>query len=63
MIAGHDVLAPDAELFVQKCQEAGVSGKWLVWANQPHAFPLGTWAGFPEAKEALAWTIDVLTEA
>jgi acetyl esterase/lipase len=58
---GHDVLTPDAILFRNKLDAAGVNGKWLEWDKQMHCFPLaGAGYGLPEGKKAVDWMIEVL---
>ncbi|KAI9664239.1 MAG: hypothetical protein M1831_002418 [Alyxoria varia] len=59
IIAGCDVLAPDAKLLVQKCQKHGVAGEWLVWDKQMHCFPLVSshTKHLPESSEAIEWII------
>lgn len=59
---GHDLLALGAERFRDRCQEAGVGGKWLSWDGQMHIFPLFFWLGLFESKEAKNWILDVLRE-
>ncbi|KAF3019272.1 hypothetical protein E8E14_006392 [Neopestalotiopsis sp. 37M] len=56
----NDVLAPDAELFRQKCEANGVKGRWLVWVGQMHCFPLAGAYGMREGKKAIEWLIEVL---
>jgi len=61
VIGGFDVLAPDCVLFVKKCQEAGVRGKWLHWDKQMHCFPLAYKYKFlKEANEGVEWMIEVI---
>ena len=61
IIAGHDVLAPDAILFRKKLDAAGVRGQWLQWERQMHCFPLaGAGYGLPEGKRAVEWIVEVL---
>jgi len=61
VIGGYDVLAPDCVLFVKKCQEAGVRGKWLHWDKQMHCFPLAYKYKFvKEANEGVEWMIEVI---
>lgn len=60
--SGYDILRPDAILFRDKLEEAGVQGKWLDWDKQMHCFVL-TWPyGMREGREAVGWIIDVLKE-
>lgn len=57
---GYDILAPDAVMFRNKCEEAGVKGQWLEWEKQMHCFPL-TWPyGLREGRESVGWMLDVL---
>lgn len=58
---GHDILAPDALLFRQKCAKAGVKGEWLEWDRQMHCWPLATtYKLFPESAGAWHWIVDIL---
>lgn len=60
-IAGtYDVLCPDAGLFRDKCQEAGVRGEWLEWERQMHCWVLTARYHFPEGKQGVDWIVDVL---
>lgn len=56
----HDVLAPDAEVLRQKCEEYGVRGRWLVWKGQMHCFVLAGTYGMSEGKRGVEWLIEVL---
>ncbi|KAK9418839.1 putative Alpha/Beta hydrolase protein [Seiridium unicorne] len=56
----HDVLAPDVELFKQRCEEFGVKGRWLVWIGQMHCFVLAGAYGMSEGKKAIEWLVEVL---
>lgn len=63
IVGTHDVLAPDALLFMRKCERCGVSGKWLVWERQMHCFPLTAGKGplgFREGKDAMNWIKEVI---
>jgi acetyl esterase/lipase len=63
VVGTHDVLAPDALLFMRKCESCGVKGKWLVWENLMHCFPLAAGMGglgLSEAKVGLGWVEDVI---
>ena len=63
VLATHDVLCPDALLFMRKCEARGVTGKWLVWERQMHCFPLAAGKGplgLSEAKAALAWVEELI---
>lgn len=63
VVAGHDVLAPDALLFIKKCQENGVRGKWLHWDKQMHCFPLAyKYKLLKEATEAVDWMVEVIKD-
>lgn len=55
LIGTADCLAPDAIVFMKKCKEHGITGKWLVWEGQLHCFPLISAYGIREAKEGLHW--------
>ncbi|KAI0470469.1 Alpha/Beta hydrolase protein [Xylariaceae sp. FL0804] len=55
-----DVLAPEARGFLQRCREAGIKGRWLVWHDQMHCFPLAACYGLREGKEGRAWADEVL---
>ncbi|KAK4622087.1 Esterase [Fulvia fulva] len=56
----YDILSPDAVLFREKCEEAGVEGEWLDWDKQIHVFPLIFSFGFREGIEAKDWILEVL---
>ena len=60
IIAGADVLGPDAKLLVQRCRELGVPGEWLVWDKQMHCFPLvfSHTRYLPESCEAVEWILE-----
>jgi acetyl esterase/lipase len=63
IVGTHDVLAPDALLFMRKCERCGVSGKWLVWERQMHCFPLAAGKGplgLREAKDGMNWIEEVI---
>lgn len=60
VVAGYDLLSPDAILFRDKCARAGVQGEWLEWDKQMHVFPLAWSYGLPESVEAKDWILDVL---
>jgi acetyl esterase/lipase len=57
---GYDMLSPDALLFRDKCEKAGVEGEWLQWDKQMHCFPLAWPYKLPESVEAKDWILDVL---
>ncbi|KAK6440827.1 hypothetical protein LTR95_002954 [Oleoguttula sp. CCFEE 5521] len=60
LTGGYDILYPDAVLFREKCEKAGVQGEWLHWEKQMHVWPL-TWKFYlPEAREAKQWMVGVL---
>ncbi|KAK3115447.1 hypothetical protein LTR53_005199 [Teratosphaeriaceae sp. CCFEE 6253] len=40
VVGGYNILGPDANLFREKCNAAGVHGEWLEWDKQMHVFPL-----------------------
>ncbi|KEF63740.1 uncharacterized protein A1O9_01718 [Exophiala aquamarina CBS 119918] len=63
IVGTHDVLAPDALLFMRKCERCGVAGRWLVWERQMHCFPLAAGKGVLglwEARDAVDWIVGVL---
>jgi len=60
VVGRYDILSPDAILFREKCNQAGVHGEWLDWRKQMHCFPL-TWSfGLPEGVKSKNWIMDVL---
>lgn len=50
-----DRLAPDCKVFMDLCEKEQIPGKWLVWENQMHCFPLTQCYGMEEGKEGLKW--------
>lgn len=56
----YDVLAAEAILFRDRCQEEGIEGEWLEWEGQMHCFPLAFKYKFRESVEAVDWMIGVL---
>lgn len=58
----HDVLAPEAIAFRDRCAELGVEGEWIEWDGQMHCFPLTFSYGLREAKEAVEWMINILKQ-
>jgi acetyl esterase/lipase len=60
VIAGYDVLAPDALLFRKKLGECGVKGDWLEWEKQMHCFPLMFPYHVREGVEGKDWIVDIL---
>lgn len=50
-----DVLSPDCEVFMQRCQKEAINGIWLVWEGQMHCFPLTVCYGLMEGKEGFQW--------
>jgi acetyl esterase/lipase len=56
----YDILSPDAVLFREKCEQAGVEGEWLDWDKQMHCFPLAFSYKLRESVEAKDWVLDVL---
>ncbi|KAL9054110.1 MAG: hypothetical protein Q9162_004367 [Coniocarpon cinnabarinum] len=61
IIGTADVLAPDAQLLMQKCVAQGVAGNWLEWDKQMHCFPLAfSYKVLREANEAVDWAMDRL---
>ncbi|KAJ8515483.1 hypothetical protein ONZ45_g7084 [Pleurotus djamor] len=63
IVGTHDVLAPDALQFMDKCSAAGIRGEWLIWEEQMHCFPLAGVYGLKEGKVAMRWIADVLTSS
>ncbi|WPH03940.1 alpha/beta-hydrolase [Acrodontium crateriforme] len=57
----YDILAPDATLFREKCNDAGVQGEWLEWEKQFHCFPLAFTYKVPESVQGKDWILDLLT--
>ncbi|KAF2113835.1 alpha/beta hydrolase fold-domain-containing protein [Lophiotrema nucula] len=58
--SGHDILRPDAIMFRERLEDAGVKGEWLDWDKQMHCFVL-TWPyGVPEGREGTGWIIDMM---
>jgi acetyl esterase/lipase len=62
IIAGYDVLSPEAKIFVKNCQDAQVEGRFLIWDKQMHIFPLMAHYKIPEARKAVDWIIEALEE-
>jgi acetyl esterase/lipase len=62
IIAGYDVLSPEARTFVKDCEEAEVEGRFLIWDRQTHIFPLTAHYKIPEAMKAVDWIIEALEE-
>lgn len=62
VIGTSDVLAPEAMVFMDRCCELGVKGKWLVWEGQMHCFPLAFRYGLRECVQAVDWIVDVLSQ-
>lgn len=60
VVAGNDILRPDALKLRDKLNDAGVEGEWLDWENQMHAYPLTFPYGLREGKETKDWIIDVI---
>lgn len=58
---GADVLTPDALVFLEKCTEAGVRGRWLHWEKQMHCFPLALGYGLREPREGFNWIVEALS--
>lgn len=56
-----DVLAPDIDIFRNKCEENGVKGTWLVWVGQMHCFVLAGTYGLREGKKAFEWLVKMLS--
>lgn len=62
IVGTFDVLAPEAMIFMERCRDAGVQGRWLVWEGQMHCFPLVFRYGLKEGVEAVNWMVDVLSK-
>lgn len=62
IIAGYDVLIPEAKTFVKFCEDAQVEGRFLSWDKQMHMFPLTVHYKRPEAMKAKDWIIEALEE-
>lgn len=60
VIGTADVLAHDSMVFLERCREEDVPGRWLVWEGQMHCFPLAACYGLREGKEARDWIVNVL---
>ena len=63
VIGTHDVLSPDALLFMRRCEDSGVEGSWLIWEGQMHCFPLAAGKGpfgISEAKQGTKWIEEVI---
>lgn len=60
VLAGNDILRPDALKLRDMLVEAGVKGEWLDWDKQMHGFPLTFTYGLEDGKEAKNWIVDVL---
>ena len=60
IIAGYDVLAPDAVVFREKLDNCGVDGDWLEWEKQMHCFPLMFPYHVREGVDAKDWIIGIL---
>jgi len=60
IIAGYDVLAPDAAVFRKKLDDCGVEGDWLEWEKQMHCFPLMFSYHVREGVDAKDWIVDIL---
>lgn len=63
VIGTADVLAHDSMVFLQRCREEEVPGRWLVWEGQMHCFPLAACYGLREGREARDWVAEVLRGA
>lgn len=46
VVGKYDVLAPDTLLLLDKAKSLGVSGRWLVWDQQMHCFPLARYVKY-----------------
>jgi acetyl esterase/lipase len=60
LVGTHDILSPDALLFKERCEQAGVCGEWLLWEGQMHCFVLAGVYGLPEGKEGIRFLEGVL---
>ncbi|EPE31176.1 alpha/beta-Hydrolase [Glarea lozoyensis ATCC 20868] len=60
VVAGYDVLGPDATVFRKRLAEVGVRGDWLEWDKQVHCFPLMWSYHIKEGKAGKDWCLDVL---
>jgi acetyl esterase/lipase len=60
VIAGNDVLTPDAIVFRKKLAEYGVEGDWLEWEKQMHCFPLLFAFHVREGIGGKDWILDIL---
>jgi acetyl esterase/lipase len=61
VIAGYDILGPDARRFREKLQEEGVKGEWLEWDKMMHCWALSVTCNlFPESQEAFDWIVDLI---
>ncbi|KAG9230351.1 alpha/beta hydrolase fold-domain-containing protein [Amylocarpus encephaloides] len=60
VIAGHDVLSPDAIVFRQRLGELGVYGDWLQWDKQMHCFPIMFPYHIHEGVAGKDWILDIL---
>lgn len=63
IVAGDDLLSPDAMRLIEKCRRTGVQGKWLVWEKMMHAFPLAPNYGLPESKAAMEWIMSEVLDS
>lgn len=46
VVGRYDVLAPDTLLLLDKAKSLGVNGRWLVWDQQMHCFPLARYVNY-----------------
>ena len=60
VVGSHDILAPDAVLFRERCADHKIRGEWLQWEGQMHCFPLAFAYGLSESKRAVEWMVEVL---
>jgi acetyl esterase/lipase len=61
VIAGFDVLSPDAKRFKDKLAEHDVEGEWLQWDKQIHDFVLMWMYGVREGRQGWDWIEHVLS--
>jgi acetyl esterase/lipase len=62
IIAGYDVLSPEAKTFVKYCEDAQVEGRFLIWDKQMHIFPPTAHYKIRGAMKAMDWIIEALEE-
>lgn len=62
IIGTADRLGPDAQVFMGRCKEEGIQGRWLVWEGQMHCFPLTRCYGLREGREGFGWLVERMEE-